>query len=61
MLRNLLGDRDEALRLAAQWYAANPQDRVDCGTGGSANLDRTWWFRGLVDDPRYRALACTGR
>jgi len=61
LLRNLLGDRDEALRLAGEYYAANPQDRVDCVAEGGVHLDRTWWMRGLVDDPRYRALACTGR
>ena len=61
MLRNLLGDRDEAVRLAAQYYAANPQARSDCGSDGKGNVDRTWWMRGLVDDPRYLALSCTGR
>jgi hypothetical protein len=59
LLRNVLGDREEALRLAAQYYAANPGERVDCGSG--AAVDRTWWMRGLVDDPRYRAISCRGR
>ena len=55
-LRNILGDRDEALRLAAQYYAANPQERTPCGA-----VDRTWWLRGLVDDPRYQAVSCSHR
>jgi TolB-like protein len=60
LLRNVLGDRSEALSLAAQYYAANPQERIDCRPG-SNNLDRTWWLRGLVDDPHYLALVCTRR
>ncbi|MGH7694271.1 MAG: protein kinase domain-containing protein [Gemmatimonadaceae bacterium] len=56
LLRNILGDRDEALRLAATYYAANPQERTPCGT-----VDRTWWMRGLADDPRYQAVSCMRR
>ena len=61
LLRNQLGDREEALRLASEYYAANPQDRTDCGPSGTEGGDRTWWMRGLVDDPRYRAISCTSR
>ena len=59
LLRNLLADRDEALRLAAEWYAANPQERSVCASGNAG--DGTWWTRGLREDPRYQAIACTGR
>ncbi|MGH9258511.1 MAG: hypothetical protein ACRD08_01240, partial [Acidimicrobiales bacterium] len=50
MLRNMLDDRDEALRLVGEYLATNPQDRE-----GLAK-DYTWWFRGLRDDPRFRQL-----
>jgi hypothetical protein len=59
LLRNLLADRDEALRLAAEWYAANPQERSVCASGDAG--DGTWWTRGLREDPRYKTIACTGR
>jgi eukaryotic-like serine/threonine-protein kinase len=59
MLRNILGDRDEALRLAAQYFASNPQERTVCPDSG-LRAD-TWWTRGLREDPRYWALACTNR
>ena len=50
MLRNMLGDRDEALRLVGVYLAANPQDR------GSMAKDESWWWEGLRDDPRFKAL-----
>ncbi len=50
MLRNMLGDRDEALRLVGVYLATNPQERV------SMAKDQTWWWRGLRDDPRFRQL-----
>ncbi len=50
MLRNMLGDRDEALRLVSSYLASNPQDRE------SMAKDYTWWWRGLRDDPRFRQL-----
>ena len=54
MLRNLLGDRDEALRLLATYLATNPQDRATLAK------DETWWWRGLRDDPRFKALVRGG-
>ena len=50
LLRNLLGDRQEALSLLAQYVAVNPQDRVTIAD------DHTWWLRGLRDDPKFLAL-----
>jgi serine/threonine protein kinase/TolB-like protein len=50
MLRNMLGDRDEALRLVGVYLAANPQDRA------SMAKDETWWWEGLRDDPRFKSL-----
>ncbi len=53
--RNVIGDRDEALRLLGRYLATNPQDRV------SIARDETWFFKGLRDDPRFKALVGTGR
>ena len=50
MLRNMLGDRDEALRLVGVYLATNPQDRATMGK------DDSWWWEGLRDDPRFKAL-----
>jgi len=54
MLRNMLGDRDEALRLVGTYLASNPQERV------SMAKDQTWWWRGLREDPRFRQLVGAG-
>ena len=53
--RNVMGDRDEALRLLGRFLATNPQDRE------SIARDETWFYRGLRDDPRFVALVGTGR
>jgi serine/threonine-protein kinase len=53
--RNVMGDREEALRLVARYLATNPQDRE------SFARDETWFFKGLRDDPRFKALVGTGR
>ncbi len=50
MLRNLLGDREEALNRLALFLATNPQDRANVAA------DDTWWLRGLRDDPRFKQL-----
>ena len=55
MLRNLLGDRDEALRLLTVYLATNPQDRATLAK------DDTWWWGGLRDDSRFKALVRGGR
>lgn len=50
LLRNMLEDRDEALRLLGIYLATNPQDRA------SVASDDTWWLRGLRSDPRFKEL-----
>jgi len=55
MLRNMLGDRDEALRLVGVHLAANPQDRATMAK------DYTWWWAGIRDDPRFRTLVGAAR
>jgi hypothetical protein len=45
-----LGDRDEALRLNAQYLVANPSHKT-----GMARSP-TWWWRNMKTDPRYRDL-----
>ncbi|HEU5262790.1 MAG TPA: protein kinase [Gemmatimonadales bacterium] len=54
MLRNMLGDRDEALSLVGTYLATNPQDRATMAK------DETWWWRGLRDDPRFQRLVGSG-
>jgi len=49
-LRNLLGDREEALALLAKYLALNPQERPNVAK------DPTWWLNGLRDDPKFKAL-----
>ena len=44
------GDSERAIRLLAQWYAANPQQRV------TGLRDQSWWLNGLRSDPKYQAL-----
>jgi hypothetical protein len=50
MLRNLLGDRDECLRLLGLYLATNPNDR------STVARDETWWWDGVREDPRFKAL-----
>jgi len=45
-----LGDKDEALRLLNTYLVANPKHR----DGFRKNVH--WWWRGLQDDPRFKAL-----
>jgi eukaryotic-like serine/threonine-protein kinase len=49
-LRNRMGDRDESLRLLAQYFAANPQDRMTLAN------DASWWWHGVHEDPRFKQL-----
>ncbi len=48
--RVALGDKEEALRLLEQYLVANPKHR----DGFRKNVH--WWWRGLQDDPRFKAL-----
>ena len=50
IVRVMVGDKDEALRLLNTYYAANPQLRE------GLDHDETWWFKSLKDDPRYKSL-----
>jgi serine/threonine-protein kinase len=50
IVRVMVGDKDEALRLLNTYYAANPQLRE------GLDHDETWWFTPLRDDPRYKSL-----
>ena len=53
LVRIILGEKDEAIRLLTIYYATNPQQRP----GGSK--DESWWYRDLKGDPRYEALMQT--
>jgi hypothetical protein len=50
-LRNRMGDRDECLRLLAQYFAANPQDRLTLAN------DESWWWHGVHEDPRFKEIS----
>jgi serine/threonine protein kinase/tetratricopeptide (TPR) repeat protein len=50
IVRNLVGDRKEALSLLGTYLATNPQLRE------SEARDQSWYFRNLKDDPEYKAL-----
>jgi serine/threonine-protein kinase len=49
VVRTMLGDKDEALRLLAEYLVANPRHRE-----GFRNVH--WWWRSLQDDPRFKGL-----
>jgi TolB-like protein len=50
LLRCILDDRDEALRLLKTYIATNPQVRANIAR------DESWWFKDLRQDPRYKEL-----
>jgi hypothetical protein len=50
IVRTLLGEKEEAIRLLGLYYASNPQQR------SSAGKDESWWYRDLQGDPRYQAM-----
>jgi hypothetical protein len=54
IVRTMLGDKDEALRLLKTYLAANPEHRK-----GMAET-QSWWWRDLKDDPRFREMVGTG-
>jgi serine/threonine-protein kinase len=54
LVRIILEDKEEALRLLSTYIATNPQFRA------SLARDQTWWFQSIRDDPRYKALVGTG-
>ncbi len=55
IVRTILGDRDEAIRLLGVYFATNPQQR------SSIDRDETWWYQDLRGDPRYEALVGVSR
>ena len=50
IVRTILGEKDEAIRLLGVYYATNPQQR------STSDKDDSWWYRDLKGDPRYEAL-----
>ncbi|HYN83486.1 MAG TPA: protein kinase [Gemmatimonadaceae bacterium] len=54
MVRTILGDKTEALRLLKTYLVAFPDHRK-----GMAET-RHWWWRDLENDPRYREMVGTG-
>jgi tetratricopeptide (TPR) repeat protein len=50
IVRTILGDKDEAIRLLGLYFATNPQQRT------SIDKDESWWYQDLRGDPRYQAL-----
>ena len=51
MVRVILGDREEALRLLKAYLVANPEHRE-----GMAE-SQSWWWRDIRNDPEYREMA----
>jgi len=55
VMRVVLGDQDEAVRLIADYLAVNPQHRKGFAT-------RTgWWWRDLQGNPKFKALIAGAR
>jgi serine/threonine-protein kinase len=54
IVRTLIGDKDEALRILKVYLTSHPEHRA-----GYARA-HTWWYRPLQDDPRFRAMVGTG-
>jgi hypothetical protein len=50
MVRTILGDKTEALRLLKVYLVANPDHRK-----GMAET-QSWWWRDLKSDPRYQEM-----
>jgi eukaryotic-like serine/threonine-protein kinase len=50
LVRTLLSDQDEAIRLLSTYVAANPQMRASIGK------DQTWWFRDLRNNAKFKTL-----
>ncbi|HYC34023.1 MAG TPA: hypothetical protein VEB59_17155, partial [Gemmatimonadales bacterium] len=48
--RTILGDKDDAFEQLGLWLATNPQQRA------SLSRDKTWWYKDLHDDERWRRL-----
>jgi hypothetical protein len=55
IVRTMLGESDEAVRLLSTFLAVNPQQRR------SLAQDDTWWFAPLRDQPAFRRLVGAAR
>ena len=52
--RSQVGDKDEAIKLLAKFFANNPPQRA------FAKDDDSWWWDPIREDPRYKALVSSG-
>ena len=50
VVRTILGDKAEAIRLLKDYLVANPDHRAGMAT------TQSWWWRDLKSDPRYQEL-----
>jgi hypothetical protein len=50
MARSQLGEKDKAISLLKNYYAAHPQQQRYAAKDGS------FWWKPLKDDPKYQAL-----
>jgi TolB-like protein/tRNA A-37 threonylcarbamoyl transferase component Bud32/tetratricopeptide (TPR) repeat protein len=50
LMRTLIGDKDEALRLLKVYLTSHPEHRA------GYTRANTWWYRSLQDDPRFKAM-----
>jgi len=50
MVLGWIGDKDEAVHQVGIWLAANPQSRA------AQAADQTWYWRPLLNYPKYRTL-----
>jgi tetratricopeptide (TPR) repeat protein len=53
VVRTILGDKTEAIRLLKDYLVANPDHRAGMAT------TQSWWWRDLKSDPRYQDLVKT--
>ncbi len=54
VIRALIGDKDEALNRLKIYLTAHPEHRI------GYTRHRTWWYRSLQDDPRFKAIVGNG-
>jgi hypothetical protein len=54
VVRTILGDKAEAIKLLKQYLIANPDHRA-----GMAET-KSWWWRDLKTDPAYREMVGAG-
>ena len=55
LVRTLIGDKEEALRLLRVYVTSHPEHREGLVTAN------TWWWESLQDDPRFKRLVAAGR